>query len=64
MKRIFLTMLMISLFFLAKSQQMEPAGYGPVPRGFIENKGQIRDEKGKPNHDVKYIFNHGAFNQL
>jgi len=62
MKRIFLTMLMISLFFLAKSQQMEPAGYGPVPRGFIENKGQIRDEKGKPNHDVKYIFNHGAFN--
>jgi gliding motility-associated-like protein len=32
------------------------------PMGFIENKGQIVDQKGKPNFEVKYLLNTNGLN--
>jgi gliding motility-associated-like protein len=32
------------------------------PMGFIENKGQIVDQKGKPNPEVKYLLNTNGLN--
>lgn len=48
--------------FMSRSQQMQTIGGSTVSHGFIENKGQIRDQSGRPNNSVAYLFNSGSFN--
>ena len=50
MKAFYLTLL-LSFSFLSFGQKQTSS------IGFIENKGQIIDQKGKENKDVKYLLN-------
>lgn len=55
MKRILLSLFL--LFFIPLFSQ-----YKNQSIGFKENKGQIIDQKGKPNNAVKYLLNSGGLN--
>lgn len=55
MKRILLSLFL--LFFIPVFSQ-----YKNQSIGFKENKGQIIDQKGKPNNAVKYLLNSGGLN--
>src|SRR2546423_1861076 len=56
----------IAFMLLLRVTQAQPItdfllkNYGE--KGFIENKGQIKDFTGQENKEVKYIYSHGIFN--
>ena len=62
MKKTMLLLAAIFTGFMSRSQQMQTIGGSTVSHGFIENKGQIRDQNGRPNNSVAYLFNSGSFN--
>ncbi|HYV94048.1 MAG TPA: T9SS type A sorting domain-containing protein [Chitinophagales bacterium] len=60
--------ILLSLIFILAFDEMSYAGWpNPVsrpPSDFIENKGQVKDQKGRVQSDVRYIFSGKNFNLI
>lgn len=55
----FVSFIVFAFFTLVAHAQQKPA---PSAVGFLENKGQITDQYGKPNPQVKYLLNTPGLN--
>jgi hypothetical protein len=61
MKRLFFLVQALCIAAAMQAQITLQANTSTLNEGFIENKGQIYDQKGKPNKQVRYINNQGNF---
>jgi hypothetical protein len=62
MKYIVSFVLVLVLSLNAVADVMQPWAGQSLAAGFIENKGQVRNQHGKPNTGVKYVFHRNGFN--
>lgn len=61
MKR-YLYALLFSAFVILKANGNSPESFEKLQQGFIENKGQVKDQFGNVNHEVKFIYSGKNFN--
>lgn len=63
MRKIYLVIFLLTFVIQAFAQQFpEQLHLSFSEKGFLENKGQVKDQAGKVNRAVKYIYNSGIFN--
>ena len=61
--RLVLTPISILLLFIQSVYAVDPVSAGfSSPRVFIENRGQVIDQSGRKNDEVKFIYHEGLFN--
>ena len=58
----YLYALIFSASVLVKASGNSPDGFQNLQPGFIENKGQVKDQFGNVNHEVKFIYAGKNFN--
>ncbi len=54
-------LLLTSPILYLQAQQLQVVSFGSAHAGFIKNQGQLRDQQGKPNHDVLFTWKERQF---
>jgi hypothetical protein len=62
MKSIALYLILLLVISLDSQAVQAPEYLSMKHDGFVENKGQVRDQHGKPNDKVKFLYSEGSFN--